>query len=67
MDMRTLLALKLRAGRIAKDADDIRALLDRLDIQSMAAAEAIVAKYWDGEHEMKSDARSIVEQHLRGS
>ena len=64
MDDETLLALKLRAGRIAKDSDDIRALLDRLEIATLEAAAETVNRYWGGEHEMALDAVAIVEHHL---
>jgi hypothetical protein len=56
--------LKLRAGRISKDSDDIRALLDRLKIDNIEQAADTVTRYWGGEHEMADDAIAIVEHHL---
>lgn len=64
MDKPTLLALKLRAGRIDKDGDDIRELLDQLDISSLADAKNLVDDYWGGEEEMGANSEQIVRLYL---
>lgn len=41
-----LLAMKVRAARAARDAGDVRLLLDRLELRDVAAVEAVVARYF---------------------
>lgn len=41
-----LLAMKVRAARAARDAEDVRLLLDHLALRSVAQVEAIVARYF---------------------
>jgi hypothetical protein len=44
-----LLAMKVRAARAARDADDVRLLLHHLALRDVAAVEAIVARYFPDE------------------
>lgn len=44
-----LLAMKVRAARAARDADDVRLLLDHLEVRTVAAVEDIVARYFPDE------------------
>jgi hypothetical protein len=44
-----LLAMKVRAARVARDADDVRLLLLHLELRDVAAVEAIVARYFPDE------------------
>lgn len=44
-----LLAMKARAARAVRDADDIRLLLEMLGIREMAAIEEIVGRFFPGE------------------
>lgn len=44
-----LLAMKVRAARAARDADDVRLLLDHLELRSVIAVEDIVARYFPDE------------------
>ena len=44
-----LLAMKVRAARAARDAGDVRLLLDRLELRDLAAVEAVVARYFPDE------------------
>jgi len=66
MDNRTLLALKLRAGRISKDAADIAALLDLVGVTTVEEAQAIHDDYYGGEEIFKKVSKIIVEAHLDG-
>jgi hypothetical protein len=44
-----LLAMKVRAARAARDADDVRLLLRHLELRDVAAVETIVARYFPDE------------------
>ena len=44
-----LLAMKVRAARAARDAGDVRLLLDRLGLRDLPAVEAVVARYFPDE------------------
>jgi hypothetical protein len=44
-----LLAMKVRAARAARDADDVRLLLHHLELRDVAAVEVIVARYFPDE------------------
>lgn len=44
-----LLAMKVRAARAARDADDVRLLLHHLELRDVAAVETIVARYFPDE------------------
>lgn len=60
IDDRSLLAMKLRAGRGGKDLPDIETLLDKLGIDTVAEAEAIFDDYYAGEEEMRPLARELL-------
>lgn len=59
-----LLAMKLRAARISRDADDIALLLRACDIRSVDEAIAVLDDVYDGEEIFKPMARVIVEAAL---
>jgi hypothetical protein len=44
-----LLAMKVRAARAARDAGDLRLLLDRLDLQTLDDVKAVVSRFFPGE------------------
>jgi hypothetical protein len=44
-----LLAMKVRAARAARDADDVRLLLHHLELRDVATVETIVARYFPDE------------------
>jgi hypothetical protein len=44
-----LLAMKVRAARAARDADDVRLLLHHLELRDVSAVETIVARYFPDE------------------
>ncbi len=44
-----LLAMKARAARAARDADDRRVLLERLDLRTLADVTAVVSRFFPGE------------------
>jgi hypothetical protein len=44
-----LLAMKVRAARATRDADDVRLLLAELDVRDVATVESIVARYFPDE------------------
>lgn len=61
---RLLLAMKLRAGRIARDADDIAILLRRCGIRTIDEAQRVLDEQYDGEETFTTKARAIVESAL---
>jgi len=61
---RLLLAMKLRAGRIARDADDIAILLRRCGIRTIDEAHRVLDEEYDGEEAFTAKARAIVEAAL---
>jgi hypothetical protein len=58
-----LLAMKIRAARAARDTADIRLLLDTLDITAVAAAVAIVDRYFPDEP-LSDRSRHLLEDLL---
>jgi len=62
LDNRSLLAMKLRAGRLSKDQGDIERLIRTLGITSIAEAARVVDDYYDGEEQMKPVAKAVLEQ-----
>ena len=61
-----LLAMKLRAGRGVRDADDIRLLLDTCRVQSVEAAEAIFDRYLPNE-EIAPRAAAVLTDRFEGA
>lgn len=61
---RLLLAMKLRAGRISRDADDIAILLRHCGIRSITEAQAVLDDVFDGEEPFTAKSRAIVEAAL---
>lgn len=61
---RLLLAMKLRAGRVARDADDIAVLLRRCDIKTIEEARQVLDDVYEGEEPFTSKAQAIVEAAL---
>jgi hypothetical protein len=60
-----LLAMKVRAERAARDADDVRLLLHHLELRDVATVESIVARYFP--HEPFSErSRLLLEDLLAG-
>lgn len=49
---KTLLAMKLRASRPFKDADDIAVLLRACNVSTLAGAKAVLEEMYDGEEEL---------------
>jgi len=64
LDRDSLLAMKLRSGRLSKDGDDIVALISSLNLQATAEAEAILNSYYDGEEAIKPAARQLLDSHF---
>jgi hypothetical protein len=61
---RTLLAMKLRASRPAKDKDDIAVLLRACDIHSVEEAGRHLELFYGGEQELSPLGTAIVEEAL---
>lgn len=61
---RTLLAMKLRAARPAKDADDIAVLLRACEVTTTDEAEAVLDELYGAEHELSPVARRLVARAL---
>lgn len=57
---RTLLAMKLRASRPFKDADDIAVLLRACDVTTLAEARAILEQVYGGEEELSARGERLV-------
>jgi hypothetical protein len=57
---RTLLAMKLRASRPSKDADDIAVLLRECGVTSLKGAKAILDEMYHGEEELSVRGERIV-------
>lgn len=55
-----LLAMKVRAARAARDADDVRLLLDHLVLRDVAAVEAVVDRYFPDEP-LSDRSRALIE------
>lgn len=64
LDPKSLLAMKLRAGRPVKDHDDIVKLVDHLRITTMQEAVDIIDAYYHGEEVMRPTARMILQSHF---
>lgn len=62
---RTLLAMKLRAARPIKDADDIAVLLRACGIATLDQARAVLDEMYDGEHELSERGERMVLGALR--
>lgn len=58
-----LLAMKVRAARAVRDADDVRLLLATLQLGSVSAVEALVADYFPDEP-LSDRSRQLVEDLL---
>jgi hypothetical protein len=58
-----LLAMKVRAARAVRDAEDIRVLLGELQITKMAQVTAIVKKYFADEP-LNARSRQLLEDIL---
>jgi hypothetical protein len=58
-----LLAMKVRAARSVRDADDIRFLLSRLDLENLDDVIELVAKYFPDEP-LSERSRQLVEDVL---
>jgi hypothetical protein len=61
-----LLAMKVRAARAARDADDVRLLLDHLELRTVCAVEEIVARYFPDEP-LSDRSRLLLEDLLADS
>lgn len=61
---RLLLAMKLRAARLGRDADDIAVLLRRCGVRSLAGAQGVLDEIYDGEELFTPKAQAIVESAL---
>jgi hypothetical protein len=61
-----LLAMKVRAARAARDADDVRLLLNHLELRTLAAVEDIVARYFPDEP-LSARSRLLLEDLLADS
>jgi len=61
IDNRSLLAMKLRAGRIGKDLGDIEALVQSLGVRSVAEAQSILDDYYGSEERMKPTSAQLLE------
>lgn len=57
---KTLLAMKLRAARPIKDADDIAVLLRECGVSSLDGARAVLDEMYDGEHELSARGERMV-------
>lgn len=57
---KTLLAMKLRASRPSKDADDIAVLLRECGVTTLDGAKAILDEMYDGEEELSTRGERIV-------
>ncbi|HWJ98405.1 MAG TPA: hypothetical protein VNQ33_09615 [Acidimicrobiales bacterium] len=57
---RTLLAMKLRAARPIKDADDIAFLLRECGVTSLEGAKAVLEEMYNGEHELTERGERMV-------
>jgi hypothetical protein len=44
-----LLAMKVRAARAARDAEDLRLLLERLGLRTLDEVTAVVSRFFPGE------------------
>ena len=44
-----LLAMKLKAGRVGRDTDDIRKLMKQIDISNLSQVEDLYSEYYPGE------------------
>lgn len=62
LDEASLLAMKLRAGRAAKDLPDIEALIQSLNVSSLEQAQSIFDQYYGGEETMKPIALQLLER-----
>lgn len=58
-----LFAMKVRAARAVRDADDVRLLIDHLGVRDVASAEAIVARYFPDEP-LSARSRLLLEDLL---
>lgn len=58
-----LLAMKVRAARAARDADDLRLLLGSLDLETFAEVARIVERYFPGEP-LSDRSRLLIEDLL---
>jgi hypothetical protein len=58
-----LLAMKVRASRAARDADDLRLLLASLDLETFAEVARIVERYFPGEP-LSDRSRLLIEDLL---
>lgn len=61
-----LLAMKVRAARATRDADDIRGLIGHLQLRSVSAAIAIVARYFP-EEPLSDRSKMLLEDLFRPS
>lgn len=61
LDSASLLAMKLRAGRIGKDFDDIKSLVELLELTSLDEAQSVLDDYYGGEEEMKPAAKQLLQ------
>jgi hypothetical protein len=61
-----LLAMKVRAARATRDADDIRVLIGHLQLRSVSAAIAIVARYFP-EEPLSDRSKMLLEDLFRPS
>lgn len=58
-----LLAMKARAARAVRDADDLRILLESLDIQTIEAVKDVVERFFPGEP-LSPRSRQLIEDVL---
>lgn len=59
-----LLAMKVRAARAVRDADDVRLLLEHLGLSDLAAVEDVVARYFPDEP-LSQRSQMLLEDLLR--